>query len=194
MLCLWWDPWLRVAHLLSFLCCVFGGVRDSVLFISLVFCVVFLVGSVLLISLVSCVVFLEGSVTPFCPSSGFGGICDSVLLFSLVFCVVFLVGSVTPCCSSFYFFVLCLWWGPWLRVAHLFSFLCCAFGVVRDSVLLISLVFCVVFLVGSVTPCCSSFYFSVLCLWWGPWLRVAHLFSFLCCAFGVVRDSYCSSL
>jgi hypothetical protein len=45
-------------------------------------------------------VFLEGSVTPFCPSSGFGGICDSVLLISLVFCVVFLVGSVTPCCSS----------------------------------------------------------------------------------------------
>jgi hypothetical protein len=67
------------------------------------------------------------------------------LLIFLVFCVVFLVDT---CFSSFYFFVLCFWW---LRVAHLFSFLCCVFG---GSVLLIFLVFCVVFLVGL---CCSSF-------------------------------------
>jgi hypothetical protein len=42
-----------VAHLFSFLCCVFSG---SVLLIFLVFCVVFLVGSVLLICLAFCVV------------------------------------------------------------------------------------------------------------------------------------------
>ena len=46
--------WVCVAHLFSFLCCVFGG---AVLLISLVFCVVFLVGSVLLIYFVFCVVF-----------------------------------------------------------------------------------------------------------------------------------------
>jgi uncharacterized BrkB/YihY/UPF0761 family membrane protein len=40
---------VRVVHLFSFLCCVFGG---SVLFIVLVFCVVFLVVSVLFIFLV----------------------------------------------------------------------------------------------------------------------------------------------
>jgi hypothetical protein len=48
---------VRVVHLFSFLCCVFGG---SVLFIVLVFCVVFLVVSVLFIFLVFCVVFLVG--------------------------------------------------------------------------------------------------------------------------------------
>jgi hypothetical protein len=94
---------------------------------------------VLLTFLVFCVVFLVGSVTPCYPSSVFGGICDSMLLISLVFCVVFLVGCVTPCCSSFLFSVLCFWWGSLLRVAHLFSFLCCVYGGVRDSVLLIFL-------------------------------------------------------
>jgi hypothetical protein len=103
------------------------------------------------------------------------GFRDSVLLISLVFCVVFLVGSMTACCSSLLFSVLCFWWGPWLSVAHLFNFLCCVYGGVRDSVLLIFLVFCVVFLVGFVTACCLSLYFSLLCFWWGPLLRVAHL-------------------
>jgi hypothetical protein len=101
---------------------------------------------------------------------------------------VFLVGSVTLCCSSLLLSVLCFWWGPllvlpiigfwwdlWLHVAHLFSFLCCVFGGVHDCVLLISLVFCVVFMVGFVTACCLSLYFSVLCFWWGPLLSVAHL-------------------
>ena len=54
----------------------------------------------LLISLVFCVVLLVGSVTQCCSSPVFGGVRDSVLLISLVFCVVFLVGSVNPCCSS----------------------------------------------------------------------------------------------
>jgi ABC-type Fe3+ transport system permease subunit len=47
----------------------------------------------------------------------------------------------------------------WVRVAHLFIFLCCVFG---GFVLLIFLVFCFLF------------------FWW---IRVAHLFSFLCCVF-----------
>jgi hypothetical protein len=153
---------------------------------------------VLLISLFFCVVFLGGSVTPCCSSPVFGGVpwlrvaylfcflcCvfggvrDSVLLISFAFCVVFLVGFVTACCLSPVFGGV-----PWLRVAHLFSFLCCVFGGVRDCVLLISLVFCVVLLVGSVTQCCSSPVFGGV-----PWLRFAHLFSFLCCVFGGVRDS-----
>ena len=74
-----------------------------------------------------------------------------MLLISLVFCVVFMVGFVTACCLSLYFSVLCFWWGPLLSVAHL-RFLV---GF-RDSLLLLFLVFCVVFLVGSVNPCCSS--------------------------------------
>ena len=56
MLCFWWGC---VAHLFSFLCCVFGG---AVLLIFLIFCVVFLGGVVLLIFLVFCVVFLGGVV------------------------------------------------------------------------------------------------------------------------------------
>ena len=75
--------------------------------------------------------------------------------------------------TSFQFSVLCFFGG--VRVAHLFSFLCCVFW--RCHVLLIFLVFCVVFF-GGVT-CCSSFQFSVLCFLVVS--RVAHLFSFLCC-------------
>jgi hypothetical protein len=74
-----------------------------------------------------------------------------MLLISLVFCVVFLVGSMTACCSSLLFSVLCFWWGPWPRVAYLFIFLCCVFGGVRYSMLLIP-----GFWWGSVTPCCLS--------------------------------------
>ena len=55
MLCFWW---VRVAHLFSFLCCVFGG---YVLLIVLVFCVVFFGGYVLFIFLVFCAVFFGGS-------------------------------------------------------------------------------------------------------------------------------------
>jgi hypothetical protein len=76
------------------------------LLIFLVFCVVFLVGSVLLIFLVFCVVFLVGS----------------VLLIFLVFCVVVLVGSVL-----LIFLVFCVVVFGRVRVAHLFSFLCCVF-------------------------------------------------------------------
>ena len=60
MLCFWW---VCVAHLFSFLCCVFGGVRVAHLFSFL--CCVF-GGSVLLIFLVFCVVFF---VCLFCPMS-----------------------------------------------------------------------------------------------------------------------------
>jgi hypothetical protein len=115
---------------------------------------------VLLISFVFCVVILVGSVTLCCV---YGGVRDSVLLIFLVFCVVFWVGFVTACCLSLYFSVLCFWWGPLLRVAHLFCFLCCIFGGVRDFVLLTFLVFCVVFLGGSVTPCCRSSVFGEIC-------------------------------
>jgi hypothetical protein len=69
--------------------------------------------------------------------------------------------------------VLCFWW---IRVAHLFSFLCCVFG---RSVLLIFLVFCVVFLVGVRV----AHLFSFLCCVFGG-VGVAHRFSFLCCVFG----------
>ena len=99
-----------VAHLFSFLCCVFGG---AVLLIFLVFCVVFLVGL--------CCSSFSFSVLCFwwdCVAHIFSflccvfcGVCDArllvfyvvcfvgaVLLVFLVFCVVFLVGL---CCSSF---------------------------------------------------------------------------------------------
>jgi hypothetical protein len=68
-------------------------------------------------------------------------------------------------------------------------------------VLLISFAFCVVFLVGSVTPCCPSSVFGeisdsvfliflVFCVVFlvGPWLRVSHLFCFQGCVYGGVRD------
>jgi hypothetical protein len=150
----WWDLWLHVAHLFSFLCCVFGGVHDCVLLISFVFCVVFLVGSVTAccISLYfSVLCFWRGPLLHVAHPRFLVGFRDSVLLISLVFCVVFLVGSVTLCCSSLLLSVLYFWWGSWLRVAYLFIFLCCVFGGVRYSVLLIS-----GFWWGSVTPCCSS--------------------------------------
>jgi hypothetical protein len=66
-----------------------------------------------------------------------GLLVGSVLLIFLVFCVVF-YGEV--------------------RVAHLFSFLCCVFGEVRVAHLFSFL--CCVFWWGS---CSSSFKFSVLC-------------------------------
>ena len=72
MLYLWWGS---VAHLFSFLCCAYGGV---LLLISLVFCVVFMMGFLLPISLVFCVVFMVGF----------------LLLISFVFCVVFIVGFI----------------------------------------------------------------------------------------------------
>jgi hypothetical protein len=51
--------------------------------------------------------------------------------------------------------------------------------------LLISLVFCVVFLVGSMTACCSSLLFSVLWFWWGPWLCVVFMVGCVtpCCSY-----------
>jgi membrane-associated HD superfamily phosphohydrolase len=78
----------------------------SLLLIFLVFCVMFLVGSLLLILLVFCFVFLVGS----------------LLLIFLVFCVMFLVGSVL-----IIFLVFCVVVFSEVRVAHLFSFLCCGF-------------------------------------------------------------------
>ena len=75
MLCFWCG---RVAHLSSFLCCVFGRIRVADLFSLL--CYVF--GEVRvphLFSFLCCV---------------FGG---AVLLIFLIFCVVFLVGL---CCTS----------------------------------------------------------------------------------------------
>ena len=78
-----------------------------------------------------------------------GFLVRSVLLLFLVFCVVFF-GEV--------------------RVAHLFSFLCCVFGEVR-----------VVHL------------FSFLCWVFGE-VRVAHLFSFLCCVFCLFVCLYSSCI
>ena len=77
-------------------------------------------------------------------------------------------------------FLCCVFDG--VRVAHLFSFLCCVFG---GSVLLIFLVFCVVFLVGRV----AHLFSFLCCVFW--WVRVAHLFSFLCCVF--LMGPCCSS-
>ena len=71
----------------------------------------------------------------------------------------------------------CLFW--WVRVANLFSFLCCGFWWVRVAHLFSFL-------------CCGFWWvrvahlFSFLCCgFW--WVRVAHLFSFLCCGFWWVR-------
>jgi uncharacterized membrane protein len=75
-----------VAHLFSFLCCVFGG---AVLLIVLVFCVVFLVGLCCSSFGFLCCVF--GGV---CVAHLFSFLCcvfgGAVLLIFLVFCVVFL--------------------------------------------------------------------------------------------------------
>ena len=67
---------------------------------------------------------------------------------------------------SLIFLVFCVVFCGGVRVAHLFSFLCCVL-----FVSLIFLVFCVVFCGG---------------------VRVAHLFSFLCCVLwrGSCRSSF----
>jgi hypothetical protein len=78
-----------------------------------------------------------------------GFLVRSVLLLFLVFCVVFF-GEV--------------------RVAHLFSFLCCVFGGVRIAPL-----------------------FSFLCCVFGE-VRVALLFSFLCCVFCLFVCLYSSCI
>ena len=72
------------------------------------------------------------------------------------------------------FSFLCCVFGE-VRVAHLLSFLCCVFGEVRVAPLF-SFLFC--FLVGPVL-----LIFLVFCVVFFGGVRVAHLFSFLCCVF-----------
>ena len=188
---------VRVAHLFTFLCCVILFWRGSCCspFYFSVLCHFVLERFVLLTFLLFCVV-------SFC----FGEV-RVAHLFTFLCCVIlFWRGS---CCSPFYFSVLCHFvlerfvlltfllfcvvsfcFGE-VRVAHLFTFLCCVILFWRGS-------------------CCSPFYFSVLCHFvlerfvlltfllfcvvsfcFGE-VRVAHLFTFLCCVILFWRGSCCS--
>ena len=188
---------VRVAHLFTFLCCVILFWRGSCCspFYFSVLCHFVLKRFVLLTFLLFCVV-------SFC----FGEV-RVAHLFTFLCCVIlFWRGS---CCSPFYFSVLCHFvlerfvlltfllfcvvsfcFGE-VRVAHLFTFLCCVILFWRGS-------------------CCSPFYFSVLCHFvlerfvlltfllfcvvsfcFGE-VRVAHLFTFLCCVILFWRGSCCS--
>ena len=89
------------------------------------------------------------------------------------------------CCSSFYFSVLCcvhLRFVGGVRVAHLFSFLCCVVLCSPQILLVVSVLCCVhLRLFGGVRVVHLCSFLCCVHLRFVGGVRVVHLFCFLCC-------------